>query len=284
MKPSAKTCCVFILCALLLIPAAALAENELPSLIIADMLSMKEGESVKLKADIKPDSANMPALVWKSSDEETVKVATDGTLTAIKAGKAEITVCAVDESAKPAKCALTVKVVERTPVKGQIEGNVYNSNCAPLGEAIEKEMRDYCEKLGNSEGEKALRAALDYLGQPYDQIDCSKLAQIAYGKAGIKLPRVSDEQAQALAKNVRSDGAAKPGDIYFMKFPSWRTTCSCGTRCRRYMGIHHSAMYLGVIGNRSYVLDSSSRVGKVIIREFYGNMIAGMPVVFVAGK
>lgn len=283
MKPFVKTLCALILCVVFLIPAAAAAAEQ-PSLQIADKLSMKEGESVKLKAAIKPESANLPALVWKSSNEEIVKVATDGTLTAIKAGKAEITVCAVDESAKAAKCALTVKAVERTPVSGKIEGNVYNSDCVPLGETIEKEVRDYCEKLGTSRGEKALRAALDYLGQPYDEIDCSKLAQIAYGKAGIKLPRVSDEQAQALAKNVRSNGVAKAGDIYFMKFPSWRTTCSCGTSCRRYMGIHHSAMYLGLICGRSYVLDSSSRVGKVVIREFSGSMIAGMPIVFVAGK
>ncbi len=263
------------------LPASA---DKKPELEIAAKLKLKEAESAKLSVSIDPKSANIPTLVWKSSDDSIATVDTSGVVTAKKAGSATITVQAVDASAEEAKCKLSVVAPKRTPVDGAIEGNVYNSDCVPLDSATEAAVRDYCEKLGDSKGEKAVRAALSYLGTSYNAMDCSKLAQQAYKAAGIKISRVSDEQAKDLIKGMRKDGAAKVGDIFFMKFPSWRTTCSCGTSCRRYMGIHHSAMYLGTIGGRSFVVDSSSRVGKVIIRQFSGSMIAGMPVVMVAGK
>ena len=271
-----------LLCVLFTALPALAAEK--PELEIADKLKLKEEESAKLTVSIDPKSANIPALVWKSSDDSVASVDTSGVVTAKKAGKATITVQAVDDSAEGESCALTVTAPKRTPVDGAIEGNVYNPDCVPLDDATLAAVRDYCEKLGDSKGEKAVRAALGYLGTSYNTLDCSKLAQYAYKAAGMKISRVSDEQAQDLIKGKREDGVPRVGDIFFMKFPSWRTTCSCGTSCRRFMGIHHSAMYLGTVGGRSYVVDSSSRVGKVIIRQFSGSMIAGMPVVFVAGK
>lgn len=289
-----RTLPIFLLLFLLLIPFPCLAESEEPTpsptpdkpkLTLAASYAMKAEEQAKLAVAIAPETANLPlTLVWRSSDETVLTVDQyTGEITALKEGKATVTVSAADDSARSASCKIKVKKSERIPIDAPIEGNVFSSNYGRMDVQTEKAVRDYCEKLGKSKGEKILRSALTYIGVPYDKIDCSKLSQIAYKENGIKIARVSDEQAKDLAKYIRADGVPKPGDLFFMKFPPWRTTCSCGTSCRRYMYIHHSAMYLGNINGRTYVIDSSSYIGRVIIREFSGNMIAGMPVVFVAG-
>ncbi|MDO5112334.1 MAG: NlpC/P60 family protein [Clostridia bacterium] len=266
--------------------AEATSAPQKPALVLAASYTMKAEDKAKLEVEISPETANMPlTLVWASSDEAILSVDQyTGEITALKEGKAKVTVSAADGSCESAACKITVKKSSRVPIDAPIEGNVFNSNYGQMDEATVKAVRDYCEKLGNSKGEKIVRTALGYLGVPYDKVDCSKLAQLAYKANGVKIARVSDEQAKDLAKYIRADGIPKAGDLFFMKFPSWRTTCSCGTSCRRYMNIHHSAMYLGNINGRTYVVDSSSYIGRVIIREYYGNMIAGMPVVFVAGR
>lgn len=300
MQKIKRLLCILPLLVIVLTASPAMAETETPDatpspspsptpspkLVVAAGYTMKAEDTAKLAVSLSPQSANMPlTLIWTSSDESVLTVDKyTGEIAALKEGKAKVTVAAADESAKSAVCKVTVKKSGRVPIDAPIEGNVFNSNYGAMDSDTVKAVRDYCEKLGTSKGEKILRSALSYLGQPYDKIDCSKLAQLAYKENGIKIARVSDEQAKDLAKYVREDGVPKIGDIFFMKFPSWRTTCSCGTTCRRYMNIHHSAMYLGNINGRNYVVDSSSYIGRVIIREYYGNMIAGMPVVFVAGR
>lgn len=286
---------LLLLLSLVLLPLPCLAEGETPTpsptpdkpkLTLAASHTMKAEDQAKLTVGIAPETANLPlTLVWRSSDETVLTVDQySGEITALKEGKATVTVSAADDSAQSATCKIKVKKSERIPIDAPIEGNVFNSNYGRMDEQTEKAVRDYCEKLGKSKGEKILRSALTYIGIPYDKIDCSKLSQLAYKENGVKIARVSDEQAKDLAKYIRADGVPKPGDLFFMKFPPWRTTCSCGTDCRRYMRIHHSAMYFGNINGRTYVIDSSSYIGRVIIREFSGNMIAGMPVVFVAGR
>ncbi len=237
----------------------------------------------KLTVTISPEETSMPALEWKSSDETVLRVEQDGTITALKQGSAKVTVSAVDGSAKSATCRVKVKKSTRVPIKAPIEGNVYTAAYTRADQETEKALREYCEKLGKSRGEKIVRAAVERIGTPYASMDCSKLAQIAYKENGISIPRTSGAQAESLAKNVREDGVPRIGDMYFMQFPSFRG-CSCGQTCTRYRKIHHSAIFLGVVNNRSYVVDSSSHYGCVIIREFNNNTVAGMPVVCIAGK
>jgi soluble lytic murein transglycosylase-like protein len=84
-------------------------------------------------------------------------------------------------------------------------------------------------------GADVVAAAKKYLGTPYafgstnpDQgLDCSALVQRAYGDLGIKLPRISAEQARAGTK-VESLATAKPGDILAFNSP-----------------VDHVAIYLG---------------------------------------
>jgi len=230
------------------------------------------------------DGAPLPQLQWTSSDPEIVSVDSQGRLTALKNGSAKIVVTSTDGTTDSSACRVTVKAAKVIPIDAPIEGNVYDYNYNRVSSSTEAAVRAYCEKLGDSRAEKMMRKAVGYVGTPYSKVDCSKLVQLTYKSRGVKLSRVSDDQAEDMYKYRREDGAAQVGDVYFMKFPAAKK-CNCGSAsCRRFMEIHHSAMYLGKIDGRTYVVDSSSAIGNVIIREFTSNTIAGMPVVFVAGK
>lgn len=84
-------------------------------------------------------------------------------------------------------------------------------------------------------GDDVVAAAKKYLGTPYvfgstdpDRgLDCSALVQRAYRDLGIKLPRISSEQARVGTK-VENLAAAKPGDILAFDSP-----------------VDHVAIYLG---------------------------------------
>ncbi|MBU2663105.1 transglycosylase SLT domain-containing protein [Actinoplanes bogorensis] len=91
-------------------------------------------------------------------------------------------------------------------------------------------------KLNNqASGSDVVDAAKKYLGTPYvfgstdpdKGLDCSALVQRAYSDLGIKLPRLSHEQAKAGTK-VDSLAQAKPGDILAFDSP-----------------VDHVAIYLG---------------------------------------
>ncbi|MBR0533774.1 MAG: Ig-like domain-containing protein [Bacteroidales bacterium] len=75
-------------------------------------LSLVEGASETLSATVAPENATNKAVSWKSSDE-TVATVADGKVTAVKAGKATITVTTAD-GGKTADCEVTVsaKVIE----------------------------------------------------------------------------------------------------------------------------------------------------------------------------
>jgi len=86
-------------------------------------------------------------------------------------------------------------------------------------------------------------AALDFaraqLGKPYvwgatgpDSFDCSGLTQAAYAAAGVRLPRVA--QDQWFAGPHVDLGAIQPGDLLF-----WASDTSAPAT------IHHVAFYLG---------------------------------------
>lgn len=68
-------------------------------------LKLKEGESEKLTATVKPDNATDKTVTWSSSDESVATVDNEGTVSAIKAGTANISATAGE---KTAKCAVTV--------------------------------------------------------------------------------------------------------------------------------------------------------------------------------
>ena len=65
-----------------------------------------------------------------------------------------------------------------------------------------------------------VRTALDALGTPYvwggtaeNGFDCSGLVQWAYGQHGIRLPRISRDQARSGAEVTPVIDALRPGDI-----------------------------------------------------------------------
>jgi hypothetical protein len=81
---------------------------------------------------------------------------------------------------------------------------------------------------------RAIKFAMAQLGEPYlwggtgpDRWDCSGLMLRAFQAAGIRLPRVSRDQARA-GVGVPGLGAALPGDMVFYGSP-----------------VHHVGMYLG---------------------------------------
>lgn len=106
-------------------------------------LTLKDGESAVLAATVLPEDASNKAVTW-SSDNEAVATVTDGTVTAIKGGTANITVTAVDGN-QSAVCAVTVvcehvmtkvNAVEATCEK---DGNIEYFSCSKCGKAYEDE-------------------------------------------------------------------------------------------------------------------------------------------------
>ena len=71
-------------------------------------LTLEIGQSEKLTATVLPENATDKTVIWSSSDDDVANV-TDGTVTAVGAGKATITAKAGD---KKAECVVTVKFIE----------------------------------------------------------------------------------------------------------------------------------------------------------------------------
>jgi len=79
---------------------------------------------------------------------------------------------------------------------------------------------------GSATGQAVVSAARKYLGVPYvfgstnpdKGLDCSSLVQRAYSDIGIKLPRISRDQAK-VGTEVPNLKAAKPGDILAFNSP-----------------------------------------------------------------
>ncbi|BCN30416.1 Ig-like domain-containing protein [Anaeromicropila herbilytica] len=80
-------------------------------------ITMVEGKSTKLTAKIKPSNATYRSGKWKSSNSSIATVSTNGTVTALTAGTATITVSAKDNSGRTATCFINViKAVPATSV------------------------------------------------------------------------------------------------------------------------------------------------------------------------
>ena len=86
--------------------------------ISAPTLTLEEGESKQLTATVSPDNATNKNVSWSSSDEEIATVS-NGLVTGVKEGTAQITVTTADGN-KTATCAVTVeaKAVEPAITKG----------------------------------------------------------------------------------------------------------------------------------------------------------------------
>ena len=74
-------------------------------------LSLAKGGSQTLTADVRPANATNKNVIWSSSDLNVASVAEDGTVTAVGAGTADITVTTKDGN-KTAVCTVTVADVE----------------------------------------------------------------------------------------------------------------------------------------------------------------------------
>ena len=93
---------------------------------------------------------------------------------------------------------------------------------------------------GAATGERAVELAKQQLGTPYvwgagdpaTGFDCSGLVQYVYGKLGVDLPRVSNDQAR-VGEPVASLAEARPGDLVFFDNSSARS------------GIDHVGIYAG---------------------------------------
>lgn len=69
--------------------------------------SIEVGKTTKLTATVAPDNATDKSVTYKSSDETKATVASDGTITAVAVGTADITATTMD-GAKIAVCTITV--------------------------------------------------------------------------------------------------------------------------------------------------------------------------------
>lgn len=103
------------------------------------------------------------------------------------------------------------------------------------------------DNVASSRSGDAAKVAIAYartkIGIPYlwggtgtaaqgGRFDCSGLAQAAYAKAGIKLPRVANDQYQT-TDNHPSWNELKPGDlVFFGRKGNWKS-------------IHHVGIYIG---------------------------------------
>lgn len=73
-------------------------------------MTLKDGETGKLTAAVAPENADNKNVSWSSDNTAVATVSTDGTVTAVKAGTAKITVT-TQNGGKTASCAVTVTCV-----------------------------------------------------------------------------------------------------------------------------------------------------------------------------
>lgn len=109
---------------------------------------------------------------------------------------------------------------------------------------------------GSAVGRKIVEAAEHYMGIPYKWggtgpggVDCSGLVQLAYKAAGISLPRISFEQADAGVRVTQK--MLRPGDLV-----AWDNST-------RNVGADHIAIYLG----NGQIIEAPHPGSKVRIRR-----------------
>lgn len=115
-------------------------------------------------------------------------------------------------------------------------------------------------------GNDIVRFALQHLGDPYSERDCSAFVRYCYAQYGIELPRSAAAQGKYCVDNnlVIDPSTLVPGDlIFFSHFINGR-----------YMDITHVGIYAG----NGMIVDSSSSRGQVVYRKLYsGQVLWGRP-------
>ena len=84
--------------------------------------SVYVGGSTKLTATVTPTNATNQKVTWSSNNESVATVGTDGTVTAVSAGTATITVT-TEDGQKTAACTVTVLSVDRTKLFALLQGS-----------------------------------------------------------------------------------------------------------------------------------------------------------------
>ena len=131
----------------------------------------------------------------------------------------------------------------------------------------------------NELGAQIVAAAKKYIGRSYSSMDCSGLVRVAYRDCG--LSSMSGPTSAGMAQKCRDMGVLftdasqlQAGDlIFFARKDASRgdgyctDTRRCGTgRCKRWMQIHHVAIYI----NSEFLIDSTGGNNSVQIRRHWG--------------
>ncbi len=131
----------------------------------------------------------------------------------------------------------------------------------------------------NELGAQIVQAAKKYIGRSYSVMDCSGLARAAYRDCG--LSSINGLNSAGMAKKCKELGVLftdpsqlQAGDLIFfarkdpVRGPGYCTdTRRCGTgRCKRWMQIHHVAIYI----NDEFLIDSTGGDNSVQIRKLWG--------------
>ncbi len=196
-------------------------------------LTLKEGESAKLKATVAPADADNTAVKWASDNSSIATVAADGTVTALKSGTAKITVT-TEDGGKTASCAVTVtcahvmeKVDAVAPTCGR-DGNIEHYTCSKCGkkyadEAGTKEIKDTTVPATGQHGETEVRGVVEateekdgYTGDTYCKVCGNKIS------AGTVIPKLSHTHVMVKTEAVKAD-CEKDGNVEYY-------TCS---KCRK---------------------------------------------------
>lgn len=110
----------------------------IPSILVTQITlntttaTLKVGDTKELTATVTPENATNPTLTWESSAPQIATVA-NGKVTALKAGKATITVKATDASGKSATCEVTVTAATTPSQPGGTTGGTTGSGSSSGG-------------------------------------------------------------------------------------------------------------------------------------------------------
>ena len=233
------------------------------------------------------DDNEVKTTTWKTSDKKIAIVDEYGVVIGLRKGTVKITATANNGSGKKSTCMITVTSDRPQPKdKVSIEKYCYVGN-KKLSESESRKVKKLCDSLGTEHsGEMIAAAALRYVGYNYGtkegNIDCSMMALYTCLDRNISISRRADWQAKDLKKYEVKPENLKAGDFMFFAYPE-NVVCTCSTApmCKRYMRIHHVAVYIGEIDGKKYVAEASSDVGKVCVRRWDGTENhAGMKLVF----
>ena len=131
----------------------------------------------------------------------------------------------------------------------------------------------------NELGAQIVQAAKKYIGRSYSSMDCSGLVRAAYRDCG--LSSINGLTSTGMAQKCRDMGVLftdasqlQAGDLIFFArkdasrgegYCTDRRRCGSG-RCKRWMQIHHVAIYI----NGEFLIDSTGGSNSVQIRKHWG--------------